>query len=212
MAPDNEPRWHALSTQACLEALSSRLTGLSDADVSARLAEYGPNQLTTARPASARRILVAQFRSVVIGLLAAAMALSLAMGDHIETIAIAVVIALNTGMGFVLELRARRAMEALGRLAARQAMVRRNGERRWIDAAQLVPGDLVELSSGQTVPADARVLMETDLRTDEAALTGESMPVSKRTDPIADPATPLADTLPEFAGGPAGRGLTPPSR
>jgi Ca2+-transporting ATPase len=186
-------RWHALPVQACLEALSSRPTGLSEAEVSARQAEYGLNQLTTAAPASALRILVAQFRSVVIGLLAAAMAVAFAMGDRVETIAIAAVIVLNTGMGFVLELRARRAMEALGRLAARQAVVVRAGERRWIDAAHLVPGDIVELSSGQTVPADARVMTETDLRADEAALTGESMPVSKRADLVADPDTPLAE-------------------
>jgi Ca2+-transporting ATPase len=186
-------RWHALSAHECLEALSTRPTGLGDAEVSARLATYGPNQLTTAAQASAIRILATQFRSVVIWLLAAAMALSFAMGDRVETIAIAAVIALNTGMGFVLELRARRAMEALGRLAARQAVVVREGERRWVDAAQLVPGDVVELSSGQTVPADARVITETDLRTDEAALTGESMPVSKRADLLAEPVTPLAE-------------------
>ena len=145
--------------------------------------------------APALRILGAQFRSVVIGLLAAAMVLSFAMGDRVETIAIAVVIALNTGMGFVLELRARRAMEALGRLAARQAVVVRAGQRQWVDATHLVPGDVVELSSGQTVPADARVMSESDLRTDEAALTGESMPVSKRADPLADPETPLAERV-----------------
>jgi Ca2+-transporting ATPase len=185
--------WHAIEASACLDALDSRPSGLGAPEAERRLAADGLNALTATAPASAMRILVAQFQSVVVALLVGAMALSFAMGDLAETVAIGVVIALTTGMGFVLELRARRAMEALGRLVAQRAVVVRDGKRQWIDASRLVAGDVVELSSGQTVPADARVLTETDLRTDEAALTGESMPVSKHTEPVADVETPLAD-------------------
>jgi Ca2+-transporting ATPase len=195
MATSNHRPWHALDVSTCVQALGTGADGLSDDEAGRRLEQYGPNRLTAAAPTSALRILVAQFKSVVVALLAAAMLLSLAMGDGIETVAIGVVIALNTGIGFALELRARRAMEALGRLAARQAVVIRGAARRWVNAELLVPGDVVELSSGQTVPADARVLNETDLRTDEAALTGESMPASKRADLVVDEGTPLAERV-----------------
>ncbi len=133
-----------------------------------------------------------QFRSVVVLLLIAAVGVALAIGDLLEAAAIGVVLAINTLLAFVTELRARRAMEALLRLETPRAVVLRNGRRLEIDARELVPGDVVQVEPGQLVPADARVLRATDLRTNEAPLTGESLPASKSVEPVpAD--TPLPE-------------------
>jgi Ca2+-transporting ATPase len=112
-------------------------------------------------------------------LLCAAATVALATGDHADAAAIGAVLIINTTLGFVTELRARRAMESLVRLQARQADVVREGRARGIDARELVPGDVIELEAGQFVPADARLVDASDLRTVEAALTGESLPVRK---------------------------------
>lgn len=138
------------------------------------------------------KILTDQLRSVVVALLIAAAATSFAMGERIEALAIAVVLLINTVIGFVTELRARSAMAALLRLEVPHALVVRGGHLRALDAHALVPGDVVEINAGQHVPADGRLLDATDLRTDEAALTGESLPVSKTPDAVAAD-TPLAD-------------------
>ncbi|HET9467258.1 MAG TPA: cation-translocating P-type ATPase, partial [Vicinamibacterales bacterium] len=132
-------------------------------------------------------------KSVVVYLLIAATAISFVLGDHVESIAIAIVLAINTIIGFVTELRARRAMEALLQFDVSKATVIRSGQLRIIDAATVVPGDLVQLDIGKRVPADARLIDATDFRTDEAALTGESLPVSKRSAEQLDDGTPLAD-------------------
>ena len=127
-------------------------------------------------------------------LLAAAAIVTLFLADYVETAAIVAVLVLNTTIGFVTELRARRAMEALLHLGVARAVVLRQGQLRIIDGADLVPGDILELSAGQAVAADARLIKTTDLRTSEAALTGESLPVSKHTAPLPTD-TPLADRL-----------------
>lgn len=173
-------RWHALSPAATLAALGSEASGLTDDEAGRRLARYGPNALVSTPPEAAWRILVRQFRSVVIALLVAAMVLAWWTGDPLDTLAIAVVLILNVAIGFFTELRARRAMEALVRLDVPSAIVTRGGTRRGVDARELVPGDVIELEAGEAVPADARLLTTTELQTVEAALTGESTPVAKR--------------------------------
>jgi Ca2+-transporting ATPase len=142
---------------------------------------------------SALRILGGQVKSIVVALLVAAASVSLASGDRIEAAAIGAVLAINTLIGFVTELRARRAMDALLGLDASRATVLRAGRLRNLGAEELVPGDVVRLDAGQRVPADARLLHATDLRTDEAALTGESLPVSKADRGPLPQTTPLAD-------------------
>ena len=112
-------------------------------------------------------------------LLIAAAAVSLVLGDLLEAVAIGVVIILNAALGFVIELRARRAMESLLQLQAARASTLRDGHLVVVPAETLVPGDVTELTAGQTVPADGRVIVSHDLRTNEAALTGESLPVGK---------------------------------
>ena len=146
--------------------------------------EVGPNRIPSAPGVSPLVILGNQLRSVVVGLLAAAILLSLLIGDHLEAVAIAVVLVVNAALGFATEWRARRAMEALLLLEAARALVFRDGRLQIVPAETIVPGDVVQLDAGNRVPADVRLLEAADFSTDEAALTGESMPAEKQTDPL----------------------------
>lgn len=190
--------WHALPYHEVLRAFDVGPEGLSEGEARRRLARFGPNRLRTAPRLSAWRILAAQVRSLVVALLFAAALLAVLLGDLVEAGAIAAVLAINTGLGFWTELRARKAMDALRTLQVQAATVRRQGAAHAIDAATLVPGDLIVLEAGDAVPADARLISSTELSTVEAPLTGESLPVLKRVEPImADDAEalPAADRL-----------------
>jgi Ca2+-transporting ATPase len=178
------PPWHARSADETLAALGSGAAGLDDTEAARRLRRYGPNLLQAARPTPAWRILLDQLRSIVVLLLLAASVVALAMGDHLEAAAIGAVLVLNTVLGFVTELRARRAMEGLLKLEVPRATVVRGGATRDIEASRLVPGDVIAVEAGQSVPADARILSAADLRVDEAPLTGESVPVDKTPDTV----------------------------
>jgi magnesium-transporting ATPase (P-type) len=183
---------HAASVADVLAELDSLPSGLSEDEAARRLQQYGPNRFELTKPVSALKILGDQLRSIVVALLIVAAVISLTLGDWIEAVAIAVVLAINTVIGFVTELRARRAMAALLRLDVPRAFVVRGGQVHGVDAHGLVPGDVIAVNAGQQVPADGRVIEEVDLRSDEASLTGESMPVSKST-AVLPPDTPLAD-------------------
>src|SRR5687768_12514017 len=179
---DRSSLWHTLDAKAVLAQLQSTRDGLTAEEVRKRLERYGPNRLEVIPPASAWSILVAQFRSVVVLLLVAAAALSLAFGDIADAVAVAAVLVINAALGFVTEFRARRAMDALRGLEVPHAVVMRDGATLEISARDLVPGDVIALEAGQSVPADARLLDATDVRVTEAPLTGESLPVEKRAD------------------------------
>ena len=185
--------WHSFATDEVLGHFSTGHTGLDDVAAQRMLERVGPNRLAPPQPTSALRILADQFRSVVVYLLIAAIVISFALGDRIESIAIAAVLAINTIIGFATEFRARRAMEALLQFDIAKATVIRSGQLRSVDAATIVPGDIIQIDIGRRVPADARLIETTDFRTDEAALTGESLPVSKRADELLEEETPLAD-------------------
>ena len=186
------PEWHARDIDTVLADLETDRQGLSDAVAAARLATVGANRLPLAATVSPLVILGNQLRSVVVGLLIAATVLSLIIGDRLEAAAIATVLLINTALGFATEWRARRAMEALLHLEASHALVKRNGRLVAAPAEAIVPGDIVQLDAGNRVPADVRLLTATDLDTDEAPLTGESLPAEKQAAPLpAD--TTLAD-------------------
>ena len=185
--------WHSQSIDDVLRHFATGRDGLEDGEARRRLERYGPNTLAPPKPVSALRILGDQFKSIVVYLLLAAVGISFAMGDRIESIAIAAVLVINTAIGFITEFRARRAMEALLQYDASKATVIRSGQLRTADAATIVPGDIVRLDIGRRVPADARLIQSSDCRTDEAALTGESLPVSKQATEQLDVGTPLAD-------------------
>lgn len=184
--------WHALQPGEVLRRLDATPDGLTDEEAEARLLRYGPNRLEPPRPVSAVRVLLDQFASVVVLLLLAAAVVAFLAGDSLESAAIAAVLAINTGIGFVVELRARRAMEALLRYDVPAANVIRDGVVREITADELVPGDVIALDSGDAIPADARLLEATEVRTVEASLTGESAPVTKSARATVEDA-PLAE-------------------
>ena len=185
--------WHAASAGAVLDELKTTRDGLSPAEADARLAAVGPNRLAPPARASVIGLLIHQLSSVVVLLLLAATLIAFVMGDRVEAAAIAAVLVTNTLIGFITEMRARRAMEALRSLDVAHAIVIRDGTRANIDAHLLVPGDVVALEAGAHVPADGRVIEESELRANEAPLTGESMPVSKRAEPPLASDTVLAD-------------------
>lgn len=186
-------KWHAAPLDAVFAELRTSASGLTPEEAAARLEQYGPNRLKAARPVSALTLLLHQLTSVVVLLLVAACVITFVLGDHVESAAIAAVLVINTSIGFITEFKARRAMEALLHLEAGRAVALRGGQATGVDAHTLVPGDVVILEAGDNVPADARVIQEAELRTNEAALTGESMPVSKDATGDLDGDTPLAD-------------------
>lgn len=191
--PESTPSWHALASDTVLDRLGSSASGLAADEATRREARIGPNRLSRTKPTSALEILVGQFASVVVLLLVAAAAVAFALGDVVEAVAVAAVLAINTLIGFTVELRARRAMDALLQYEVPTAKVVRDGRTRSMSAAALVPGDVIELEEGDTVPADARLLTASGLRSDEAPLTGESLPVDKGVDPVLDETALLAE-------------------
>ncbi|NIR42791.1 MAG: HAD-IC family P-type ATPase [Gemmatimonadetes bacterium] len=179
-----------------LDLLDTSSAGLSEGEAGRRFERHGPNVLELASPISAWRILADQLKSLVVLLLFAAAGIALAIGDVAEATAIGAVLVINTSLGFWTEWRARMAMDALRRLQVQEAVVVRDGAVRTIDAWELVPGDIVVLEAGMSVPADARLIAATELRVNEAPLTGESMPVAKSIEAVADEdgrPTPLAE-------------------
>ena len=170
-----------------LESLDTDIhSGLSSDDAQERLKECGPNVLRTVRSRSVWQILIQQFKSLIIALLAAAAVLSFSFGEIVEGAAVAAVIAINALMGFITELRATRSMEALKELGSVRSRVIRDGRVIEIDADAVVPGDIVPLEAGDIVTSDIRLLEASRLQTNESALTGESMPVSKSIDPLEE--------------------------
>lgn len=159
-------------------------TGLSSTEAAERQRAHGRNELEAEDRVSAGHILLDQVRSTVVVLLAVAVVAGFLIGEYIEAIAIAVVLVVNTVVGFVTELRAIRSVEGLRSLASAIADVERDDTREELDAAELVPGDIVSVEAGDQVPADIRLIEASDLTVEEAALTGESAAVEKSTDAV----------------------------
>ncbi|GIL06064.1 MAG: ATPase [Betaproteobacteria bacterium] len=175
------PVWHALDAGAVLARLGvDPAVGLAPAEVEARRARHGRNELPAARRRSVAAMLWSQLADFMIAVLAAAAVISGLLGEWADAAAILAIVVLNAALGVAQEWRAERAMAALKTLASPQARVRRAGGVATIAAADLVPGDIVLLEAGMRVPADLRLLEASALRTDEAALTGESVPVDKQ--------------------------------
>ncbi|MFO8007954.1 MAG: cation-transporting P-type ATPase [Candidatus Brocadiia bacterium] len=186
--------WHTLSAREAAEKLETDPSeGLSEKEARRRLNRWGPNQLRQAQQIRWWEVLVRQFKSLVVLLLVAAAVVAFSMHDVLEGIAIVVVILLNAGIGFFTEYRANRAMEALQKLGAADAVLLRGGELRTVNATEIVPGDVLVLQEGDSVPADSRLTEAPGMQVEEASLTGESVPVVKNTRPLDDPDTSLAD-------------------
>ncbi|QLG61850.1 cation-translocating P-type ATPase [Halorarum salinum] len=184
--------WYTRSLEAIYAELDTSTTGLPDEAVAERRERFGPNEIASDRRRGPIRIFLAQFASALIWVLLVAAALSAAIGHVVDAVLIATILLANGAFGFVQEYRAERSLKALRGMAAPTATVRRDGTERTIEAADLVPGDVVLLEQGDVVPADGRIVEEGNLEVDEAALTGESVPVEKTTGP-AEAGTPLAE-------------------
>jgi len=189
-----DPRaWHTLTAEATLDAVDSRLSGLTSHEVAQRQADLGPNALPEGRNRPLWRMLLDQFTDFMILVLIAAAIVAGLVGEPIDSLSIVVIVLLNGGIGFFQERRAQNAMAALRKMAAHQTRVRREDVVSPIDASELVPGDLILLEAGNVVPADLRLLECARLHIAEATLTGESAPVEKNGAPLTDPTSRIGD-------------------
>ena len=184
---------HTLTTEDSFKRFESSPNGLSSDEAAKRLEQFGPNELQAQAHVSGWAILADQFKNVLIVILLLATALSAFLGHGVEAIAITVIVLFAVILGFIQEFRAERAIEALREMAAPAATVIRDGRDRRVPAHDLVPGDVIILSTGDKVPADARITEAVNLQTVEAALTGESAPVEKHSHPLAEEVLPPAD-------------------
>lgn len=184
--------WHAEPAGRVLERLGTGPDGLAPDEAARRLAQSGPNRLEAAarRPALLR--FLGQFKDVLIYVLIGAGAVTLLLGEWVDAGVIFGVVVLNALIGFFQEGKAEQALDAIRVMLSPQAGVLRAGRRITVPAEELVPGDLVYLASGDKVPADLRIVRSKTLQIQEAALTGESVPVSKSAEPVA-PGADLAD-------------------
>ena len=178
--------WHATDVETSFERQASSPTGLSKGEAADRLAKLGPNELVQTARVSPFRIFLEQFTDVLVIILIIAALISgylgISRGEPTElwdAILIAIIVVLNSALGFLQEFRAEKSLQALKALAAPKAHVIREGEGIAIPSRELVPGDVVVLAAGDKVPADLRLFEAASLRTNEASLTGESTPVSK---------------------------------
>ncbi|WP_355662481.1 cation-translocating P-type ATPase [Halomonas salifodinae] len=185
---DPNKAWHALETTEVLARLDTPRDGLSEAEAARRLAEHGPNHLRRAKPRPAWQRLLAQFNNLLMGILVVAALASLMLGHRLDAAAILGVVVIIALIGFIQEGKAEQALESIRQMLSPQARAVRDGRRQTLDAGTLVPGDLVWVESGDRVPADLRLLETKRLRTQEAALTGESTAVDKATSPVAEEA------------------------
>ncbi|MBK8462674.1 MAG: HAD-IC family P-type ATPase [Nigerium sp.] len=167
-----------------LAGQGSNATGLSSADASARLAQFGSNNLPAAAPVPAWKRLLAHFDDILIYILLGAGVLKALVGDWVDCIVILVVALANAMIGFIQEGRATSALESLRTMMSLEAQVQRDGTWSNADSSTLVPGDVIRVRSGDRVPADARILLQANLQVDEAALTGESVPAVKNVESV----------------------------
>ncbi len=182
--------WHALEADEVVRHLSTNAeTGLSAADIAQRQAKYGPNRLPEAAKRGPLKRFLLQFHNVLIYILLAAAFVKLMMHLWLDASIIVGVVLINALLGFLQEGRAEKALDSIRSMLSAEARTVRDGQARLIPAEDLVPGDVVLLESGDKVPADLRLYDVKNLRTEEAALTGESVPTDKCIGPVSDKAT-----------------------
>ncbi|MHA1860781.1 MAG: cation-translocating P-type ATPase, partial [Candidatus Ranarchaeia archaeon] len=174
------------TAEEIIKQLGSSKDGISEEEARKRLEQYGPNELIETKSRGLLDIFIDQFRDVMVIILIAATGLSLFLGEYIDAIVIVVIIVINAVLGTTQEYRAEKAVEALKELAAPVALVIREGRKRRIPSRELVPGDIIEIETGEKIPADARLIFSMNLKVDEAILTGESVAVSKSADIVLD--------------------------
>jgi len=171
--------WSTPSITTVLKELKSSEKGLSSIEARARLKQYGTNEIKESGGVKWYVILLSQFINIMVLILIAALSVSIAIGENLDAIAIGIIILINSGVGFIQEYKAEKAIEALRKMIAPYALVRRNGDIQKVATRDLVPGDIVVLEEGAQIPADLRLLEIAQFHTVEASLTGESLPVEK---------------------------------
>jgi magnesium-transporting ATPase (P-type) len=186
--------WHTLPAASALAELRSSEAGLTQADAAERLSTHGPNRLPEPPRRSVLVRLLLQFHNVLIYVLLGAAVITAALDHLVDTAVILAVVVANAIIGFVQEGKAEKAMDAIRHMLAPRASVLRGGERHSVPGDEVVPGDIVLLEPGDRVPADLRLLRVHGLQVQEAILTGESVPVEKRSEPVAAAAA-LGDRL-----------------
>lgn len=193
-APDLDVSWHALTTEQVIKQLHTQLhEGLTTPEVEKRQAQYGLNQLAEKPRPGFFKLVLEQLKSFVVILLIVAGLISGLLGEWVDAGAIFAIVLLNAILGVVQESRAEESLAALKKLAAPEAQVIRDGTRKSVPARELVPGDVVLLEAGNYIPADVRLVEAVNLRVEEAALTGESVPVQKNAALSLEKEIPLGD-------------------
>ncbi|MCF6158854.1 MAG: HAD family hydrolase [wastewater metagenome] len=187
--------WYQLHINDVMKKLGTSEKGLTDEEARERLEQYGPNKLTEEEKISKIKILLHQFISPLIYILLVAALVTFLLKEYIDSTVIMAAVALNTIIGFFQEFKAEQSVRALRKMLIPKAKVLRGGHEREIHSEELVPGDVVFLTSGSKAPADLRLLKTLELRVDEAMLTGESLPVDKVTLPIQEDNLPPGDRV-----------------
>jgi len=199
--------WWAIESQAAAEQLGVDLErGLSADEAGRRREQLGPNELEAKAGKSKLKLFLGQFADFMIGLLAVAAIVSGLVGEWSDSLLIFAIVLANAVIGFLQELRAEQAVAALKKLSRPHARVLRDGRLADISAAEVVPGDVVELTSGDLCAADGRLVQSADLQTDEAPLTGESQWVEKQLEALPDDTALPERTTMVFAGTAVGQG------
>src|SRR3989338_1323716 len=183
---------HHKPIEQVLKELKVSDKGLAQKEAEERLKQYCFNEIKEGKKVSAAKIFLGQFKSVVLWILIGATMISAFLREYIDAIVILVIIILISILGFFLEYRAEKSIEALRKLASLKATVIRDNQKKSIDSKDLVPGDIVVLKTGDKIPADSRLIETFNLQSQEAALTGESQPVKKNTGVLAEK-IPIAD-------------------
>ena len=190
----HSPAWHQQTAAEVAKTYRTSLEGgLSSSEAQKNLALHGPNRLVAEAPAPIWQMLLAQFKDFMVLTLIAATLISFALGEIADAVTILAIVLLNGVLGFIQEYRAERSLQALKKMTAPEALVIRNGETLKISAEELVPGDLVKIEAGTRIPADLRLVQAINLEIEEAALTGESVPVRKQVEPIPQAELALGD-------------------
>jgi len=184
--------FHSKTPEAALQELSASKEGLSSEEAAKRLQQYGLNELKEKEKISPLKIFIKQFQSIVIYILIGATLISFFLREYIDTVVIGIILVLIAVIGFTQEYKAEKAIEALKKLSSLKATVLRNGRKQEVDSKEIVPGDITVLEAGNKIPADARIIESTNLKMQEAILTGESQPVSKNISAV-DEAAILAE-------------------
>ena len=200
-SPPTDAHWHQLETTEVVQLLQSNCQhGLDPAEVARRQKDYGPNLVSARGGTPGWLRFLRQFHQPLVYLLLGASIVTALLHEWVDSGVIFGVVWVNALIGFIQEAKAEKAVEALGSMVVTEATVRRDGRRQRVPSAQLVPGDVVLLQSGDRVPADLRLFQVKGLQVDESPLTGESLPVYKHADPL-DYDVALADRRNQaFAG------------